>query len=67
MPISIQELKTAVNFLRSAKTLCESVRDLFLGTREADASARLAEIAIRLNDERDYVEFLITKSGDTGS
>jgi hypothetical protein len=67
MLIPIHELKTAVNFLRSAKTLCESVRDLFFGTRQADASARLAEIAMRLDAERDYVERLITKSGDAAS
>jgi hypothetical protein len=56
MQLTIHELKVAASFLRQANTLCESVRDLFFGAREADASARLTEIATRLDDERGHVE-----------
>jgi hypothetical protein len=62
MLLTVQELKVAASFLRQAKTLCESVRDLFFGSREADASARLGEIATRLDDEREFVEHLIGKA-----
>jgi hypothetical protein len=62
MLLTVQELKVAASFLRQAKTLCESVRDLFFGVRKADASARLSEIATRLDDERDFVERLIGKA-----
>ena len=58
MILTPQELRVAASFLRQAKTLCESVRDLFLG-HDADASARLAEITKRLDDERGYVEHII--------
>jgi hypothetical protein len=57
------ELKAASCFLRRAKISCESVRDLFLGGRHSDASARLAEISARLEDERDFVERLIAREG----
>jgi hypothetical protein len=67
MQLSIQELKVAASFLRQAKTLCESVRDLFFGACEADASARLPEIATRIDGERDHVERLIAKNGGTPS
>ena len=61
MPLSLQELKLAANLLRSAKTLTENVRELFFGAREVDASARLSEIVIRLEDEREFVERLAAK------
>jgi hypothetical protein len=67
MLLTVQELKVAASFLRQAKTLCESVRDLFFGTREADASARLDEIATRLDDEREFVERLIAKEPNGGA
>jgi hypothetical protein len=65
MPLSLQELKVAASFLRQARALFEGVRDFFLG-HHADASTRIAEIATRLNDEREYVDRLIAKVPDGG-
>jgi hypothetical protein len=62
MPLSLQELKLAANLLRSAKILTENVRELFFGAREVDSSARLSEIVIRLENERELVERLVAKN-----
>jgi hypothetical protein len=67
MQLTLQELKVAASFLRQAKTLCESVRDLFFGARDVDASARMTEIATRLEDEREYAERLIGKAPNGGA
>jgi hypothetical protein len=58
MPLSLQELKIAASFLRQARALCEGVRDFFRG-HDADAAARLGEIATRLDDETAKVEQVI--------
>lgn len=65
MILTTQELRVAASFLRQAKTLCESVRDLFLG-RDADASARLSEITKRIDDERGHVERLLNNPQNGG-
>ena len=61
MPLTIPELRTAASFLRQARGLVESVKDFFRGY-DADATARLGDIATRLTDEREYVDRLITKA-----
>jgi hypothetical protein len=61
MPLTILELRTAASLLRQARVLVESVKDFFRGY-DADATARLGDIATRLNDEREYVEPLIGKA-----
>jgi hypothetical protein len=66
MPISIQDLKTAAGVLRRAKGLVETVRALFCG-HDTDAAARLGDIVTRLDDEREYVERLITKPTNGGA
>lgn len=58
MPLSLQELKVAASFLRQAKALCEGVRDFFRG-QEPDATARLSDIVVRLDYERDFIDKLI--------
>jgi len=66
MPLTIPELRTAASFLRQTKTLVESVRDFFRG-HDTDAAARLGDISLRLNDEREYVERLIAKAPNGGA
>ena len=56
--LTIPELKVSASFLRQARTLVESVKDYFRG-HDADATARLSDVSLRLNDEREYVERLI--------
>jgi hypothetical protein len=53
MPLTIPELRTAASFLRQARVLVESMKDFFRGY-DADTTARLGDIATRLNDEREY-------------
>lgn len=65
MSITVQELRVAASFLRQAKTLLESVRDLFLG-QDAGAAARLGEIVRRAEDECAFVEGLIAKPNGNG-
>jgi hypothetical protein len=67
MPPTLQELKVAASFLRQPKTLCESVRNLFFGARDVDASARLSEIATRFDREREGVERRIAKVPNGGN
>jgi hypothetical protein len=62
MPLTVPELRTAASFLRQARVLVESVKDFFRGT-DADAAARLSDIAQRLNDEREFIERILPKSG----
>ena len=61
MPLTIPELRTAASFLRQARVLVENVKDFFRGY-DADATAKLGDIATRLTDEREYVDRLITKA-----
>jgi hypothetical protein len=61
IPLTIIELRTAASFLRQAKTLVESVKDFFRGY-DTGATARLGHIVLRISNERDYVERLISKA-----
>jgi hypothetical protein len=65
MPLTIGELRAAASFLNQARVLIEGVKDLFLG-RDTDAAARLGDIRQRIDDEREYVERLITKPTNGG-
>jgi hypothetical protein len=65
MPISLKDLKQAASVLRRANALCETVRDLFLGT-DTDAAARLGDICQRIDDEHDYIGRLIVKASPNG-
>lgn len=65
MPLTIHELKTCLSFIKQARALCEGVRDFFMG-HDPDCAARLGEITLRLRDEREYVERLITKASPNG-
>jgi hypothetical protein len=66
MPLTIGELRAAASFLNQARVLVEGVKDMFLG-RDADTAARLGEILLRLTDEKEYVERLITKPQNGGA
>jgi hypothetical protein len=65
MPISLQDLKQAAGVLRRAKSLCETVRDLFLG-HDTDAAARVGDICQRIDDEHEYIGRLIVKASPSG-
>lgn len=64
--LTIGELRAAASFLNQARVLVEGVRDMFR-SRDTDAAARLGDITARLNDEREYVERLITKPQNGGA
>jgi hypothetical protein len=66
MPLTIGELRAAASFLNQARVLIEGVKDMFRG-RDTDTAARLGDIMTRLNDEREYVERLITKAPNGGA
>jgi hypothetical protein len=65
MPISLQDLTTAAHGLRRARAHCETVRDIFRGN-DTDAAARMGEICQRIDDEHDYCNRLILKTGPDG-
>ena len=50
MTLTPQELTDAASLLTQAKALCQNVRDKLLG-KDTDASARVADIVKRLEDE----------------
>jgi hypothetical protein len=66
MPLTIGELRAAASFLNQARVLVEGVKDMFMG-RDTDSAARMGDIITRLNDEREYVERLITKPQNGGA
>jgi hypothetical protein len=66
MPLTIGELRAAASFLNQARVLVEGVKDMFMG-RDTDAAALLGEIVTRLNDEKEYVDRLITKAPNGSS
>jgi phosphate uptake regulator len=65
MPISLQDLKQAAGVLRRAKSLCETVRDLFLG-HDTDAAARMGDICQRIDDEHEFIQRRIAKASPNG-
>ena len=66
MRLSLDQLKAARTFLRHAQTMISAVSSLFFDTREADAAARMNDIATRIDGERDYFERLIAKASPNG-
>ncbi len=63
MQLTVTELRASLSFLRQAKSLCESVRDL-LHARDVEAAARLSEVVTRIDYEREFLERLNASAGN---
>jgi hypothetical protein len=62
MDLKLPELRAAGSFLRQARLLVSGVGSLFFNAGEKATAARLNDIDIRLGDEVDHVDRLISQA-----
>jgi hypothetical protein len=61
MDLKLPELRAAGSFLRQARLLVNGVGSLFFSA-DKDAAARMRDIELRLSDEVEFVDRLITQA-----
>jgi hypothetical protein len=62
MDLKLPELRAAGSFLQQARLLVSGVGSLFFNAGEKVTAARLNDIDIRLGDEVDHVDRLISQA-----
>jgi hypothetical protein len=61
MDLKLPELRAACSFLRQARLLVNGVGALFFNV-DKDAAARMRDIELRLSDEVEFVDRLISQA-----